>query len=142
MQSASLKFSNRIVKLVLSSIVFAFLAVGVVSASDAIEGSWTNKQYSINGSWSIAQRGDEQVITFSDDFSTKGGPDLKVFLSPKTIEEVTGKTATEGSALVSVLENIKGSQEYVIPAGIDLSDYKSLLIHCEEYSVLWGGADL
>jgi len=31
-------------------------------------------------------------------------------------------------------------QEYEIPAGIDIADFASLLVHCEAYSVLWGGA--
>ena len=132
-------FHSRALKIILSGLIFSFAAVGIVSASD---GGWTEKDYAINGSWSIEKRGDEQVITLSDDFSTKSGPDLKIFLSPMTVEDVTGKTATQGSVLVSVLKDAKGGQEYVIPADVDLSQYKSILIHCEQYSVLWGGADL
>ena len=144
MQANFSRLKNGVFKLVLSSLIFGFLAVGVASASDVADssGGWTEKDYAIQGTWSIEQRGDEQVITLSDDFSTKSGPDLKIFLSPKTVEDVTGKTATEGSVLVSVLKSNKGSQEYVLPADVDLKDYKSMLIHCEEYSVLWGGTDL
>ena len=139
MQTYLAKLNKRALELILSGLIFSFLAVGLASASS---GGWTEKDYAIQGNWSVEQRGDEQVITLSDNFSTKNGPDLKIFLSPMTIEEVTGKTATEGSVLVSVLNSNKGSQEYVIPADVDLSKYKSILIHCEKYSVLWGGADL
>ncbi len=123
----------------MAGLVFSLMAVGVVSAED---GSWTTKKNAITGTWSIEKNGDEQVITLSEDFSTKSGPDLKIFLSPMTVAEVTGKTATQGSVLVSELESNKGSQQFVVPANIDLSKYKSILIHCEKYSVLWGGADL
>jgi len=29
-----------------------------------------------------------------------------------------------------------------LPADIDINDYESLLIHCEAYSVFWGGANI
>ena len=32
--------------------------------------------------------------------------------------------------------------EFLIPTGTDLSGYRSILVHCEQYSVLWGGGDL
>ncbi|MBK8200453.1 MAG: hypothetical protein IPK75_19065 [Acidobacteria bacterium] len=29
-----------------------------------------------------------------------------------------------------------------MPVGTDLSKFKSVLVHCEEFAVLWGGSDL
>ena len=135
-------FKSVIVRFMLSFLVLGFLSIGTASAEGAKEGTWVDKQYSIKGGWSIEKKGDEHVIKFSEDFLTKSGPDLKVFLSPQTIEEVTGRTATTDSVLISVLQQVSGTQEYVIPASIDVSQFKSLLIHCEAYSVLWGGSNL
>ncbi len=61
---------------------------------------------------------------------------------PQSIENVTGKNATDGAELVAVLKSTKGSQEYVLPANIDVSNFNSLLIHCEAYSLLWGGTNI
>jgi hypothetical protein len=40
------------------------------------------------------------------------------------------------------LRAFKGSQNYAIPAGLDLGQYKSVVIWCEHFSVLISPADL
>ena len=79
---------------------------------------------------------------FSEEFKTRNGPDLKVFLSPKSVEDLTGKTAIDGAVNIGVLKANKGSQSYSLPEGVSLADFKSVIIHCEAYSVLWGGFDI
>jgi len=105
-------------------------------------GDFVKKKKRIKGAWQIEARADGNYIVFDDAFKTANGPDLKVFLSPTSISDVTGKTAVNGSVLVGVLKSNKGGQEYRIPAGVNLDDFESVLIHCEEFAVLWGGADL
>lgn len=100
------------------------------------------KSYNIKGNWSVIQEGGKTIIRFSDDFKTKKGPDLKVFLSPQTVADVTGRTALEGAVTLGVLKANKGTQDYIVPAGVSLIDFSSVLIHCEAYSVLWGGGRL
>lgn len=119
----------------------SFTATATAANVEHDSGTWVNKSKSIKGGWSIEKRGDQHVISFNDKFKTRGGPDLKVFLSPQSIENVTGKNATNGAALVAVLKSTKGSQEYVLPSNIDVSKFNSLLIHCEAFSVLWGGTN-
>lgn len=147
--------TNFSIKTIVLSAMVSFMALGAFTTSTATaataisaaateqdSGTWVKKSKRIKGGWSIEQRGDQHVISFNNKFKTKNGPDLKVFLSPKTIDSVTGKNATEGAVLVAVLQNNKGSQEYVLPANIDISSFNSLLIHCEEYSILWGGTNI
>jgi len=100
------------------------------------------KKYKIKGTWSLVQREGKTFVKFSDDFKTKNGPDLKIFLSPKSAEDVKGKTAVEGSLNLGVLKSNKGTQEYEIPPGTDLSQFSTILVHCEAYSILWGGGAL
>lgn len=104
------------------------------SASDFVK-----KKYNIKGQWKIVEENGQTLIRFSKDFKTKSGPDLKVFLSPQAISEVTGKTATNEAILLGKLKSNKGTQDYIIPAGVNLVGLSSVLIHCEAYSVLWGG---
>jgi hypothetical protein len=40
------------------------------------------------------------------------------------------------------LRAFKGSQRYAIPAGVNLKDYPSVVIWCEQFSVLISPADL
>jgi Electron transfer DM13. len=104
--------------------------------------SFFKKKYKIKGSWSLIQRDGKNIVKFSDDFKTKNGPDLKVFLSPTPAQSVNGKNAVQGSINLGVLKTNKGGQEYEIPAGTDLSKFSTVLVHCEAYSVLWGGGSL
>jgi len=135
--------NSRVKKMMTMMLAVGFLAfTSMTIANQGAHGDFVNKQYSITGSWSLTQQGDDWVVTLSDDFKTKSGPDLKIFLSPKSISKVTGKTATDGSVLVSALKKNKGGQQYVLPSGINPADFKSLLIHCEKFSVLWGGSDI
>ena len=111
-------------------------------AAQATAQPFVKKKKKIKGAWSVVQENGKTLIRFSDDFKTKNGPDLKVFLSPQSIADVTGETALEGAVLVGLLKSTKGAQDYVLPEGVSLSDFSSVLIHCEAYTVLWGGGQL
>jgi len=128
--------------LFISLLLFTAGATNVSHAATTSEGTWVNKQYKIKGAWEITNRDGQTIIKFKDGFKTKGGPDLKVFLSRKDIADVTGTNATSDGIFISELKNKKGDQEYVLPENIDINDYASLLIHCEAYSVLWGGSNI
>ena len=111
-------------------------------ASQVASQSFFKKKYRIKGTWSIVERDGTQYVKFSDDFKTKNGPDLKVFLSPKSAADVTGKNAGDGALNLGALQSNKGGQEYAIPAGTDLSQFSTVLVHCEAYAILWGGGVL
>lgn len=111
-------------------------------AGYATSGDFVRKSKRLKGSWNVEQRGDKTFIVFADDFRAANGPDLKIFLSPKSIADATGKNAVDGSINIGELKKTKGTQEYEVPANINLADYGSVLVHCEAYSVLWGGGDL
>lgn len=104
--------------------------------------TFQKKTYALKGSVTVEHRGDQTVLVFSDDFKTKKGPDLKVFLSKNAVSDATGSNATTDAIRLGALTSNKGAQEYVLPAGVTLSDYSSVLVHCEAFSKLWGGADI
>lgn len=114
----------------------------VAPDSQAKTYDFTKKRYSINGQAQILRSSNTTEITFNDDFKTRGGPDLKVYLSKKSLGELEGETVSNHSLKIGVLKSKKGQQSYVLPEGISLSDYKSVIIHCEAFGVLWGGFDL
>jgi len=108
-------------------------------AQDTIaSGAWTKKKSTIGGTWSIVNDNGQRKLRFDEHFKAKKGPDIKVFLSPTPVDDLTGKNATKGSLFLGELESFKGAQELSIPADADLSGYASIIIHCDEYSMLWG----
>jgi len=111
-------------------------------AGDTAEMPFVKKRYSIQGSAKIVTTQDQTQLVFSDDFKTKNGPDLKVYLSKIPLSDLSEKDVDKDAIRLSVLKSHRGTQSYVIPSDIDLSDYESIVIQCEAYSVLWGGFDL
>ena len=112
------------------------------SVASLPSGDFVRKSKRIKGGWSVVERDGNTYIRFADDFRAAGGPDLKVFLSPISVADVTGDTAVDGSINIGELQKTKGAQEYLVPAGVNLDDFESVLVHCEAYSILWGGGDL
>ena len=96
----------------------------------------------MKGNWSIQEEGGKTYIKLHSNFNTKNGPDLKVFLHDSAIETVVGKNVVKGSVLLGRLKSNKGEQKYLVPNNINIANYKSVLIHCEKYTVLWGGGKL
>ncbi len=118
------------------------IAADPVAVAQTTGKTFVKKKKKIKGEWNIVKSDGKTFIHFNDAFKTKNGPDLKVFLSPQTITDVTGKTAIDGAVLLGILRSHKGAQKYEVPADVNLSDFKSVLVHCEAYSILWGGSDL
>lgn len=127
-----------------TSHIIAFLLLAfVLAATPAFgqSGKWTKKANSISGTWSITEQKGKKVLVLKG-FKTATAPDLKIFLSPKAGSSISSRTATQGAVMVAKLRSSKGDQTYTIPAGVDLSKYKTVLIHCEKYSKLWGTGKL
>ncbi|CAM2069874.1 DM13 domain-containing protein [Sulfidibacter corallicola] len=121
---------------------FSLLILGTTALAQTPSGTFKKKEKDIRGSFTVKDIGGKKVLRLGSDFKTKNGPDLKIVLSPKTFAEANGKNAMVGGFVVGPLKATKGTQSYPLPAKIDLSRYKAVLVHCEKYSVLWGGADL
>ena len=98
---------------------------------------WIKKSHVIQGTWIIEN---DQIVLKG--LSTKKAPDLKIFFSPLTVSELNNKNAIKGAKFVAKLKSPKGDQRYALPKEMDWSQYKSVIIHCERYSKLWGAAPL
>ncbi|MEC4004548.1 DM13 domain-containing protein [Flavobacterium sp. SUN052] len=66
-----------------------------------------------------------------ENFSISSGPDLKVYLSKTNLP----------NDFVS-LGNLTSQTVYAIPQTVDLSNYKYVLIHCQQYNHLFAIAEL
>lgn len=84
----------------------------------------------------------DDVVHLSSDFEVGPGPKFHVYLVP--LDPVTPSTEVTKTMYVDLgrLRAFKGSQNYVVPAGLDLKKYKSVIIWCEHFSVLISPASL
>ncbi|MFS2317281.1 DM13 domain-containing protein [Maricaulis sp. D1M11] len=126
----------------LAALTLMFALPALASAQDTSHaGGWDNQDYAIAGDWQIETRADGRYLVLSEDFRTRRGPDLKIFFSALPADQVTGNNAADGYFLAE-LERNRNGQEYRLPDDLDLSDYNSVIIHCERFSKLWGAGHL
>lgn len=95
--------------------------------------SFKKAEYDIHGTWDIVEGEGRLIIFFFEDCETRDRPDVEMFLSPQTMASVTGDNAVDGSFYLGFMKSVSGAQEYETPVGTDLSEYKTVLIHCEKY---------
>ena len=136
----------RTLLFVVSSAV-ALVSVNAVAADATAKGSfsaafssWGKK--SVSGDWKVVKEGGKTYLELADNFVAKSGPDVKFFLSPTAADKVTGTNATNGSVFLVQLDKYEGKMRIEIPSSVDLSKFKSVVVHCEEYSKLWGTSPL
>jgi hypothetical protein len=84
----------------------------------------------------------ENTVFLEDDFKVGPGPKYHVYLVPK--EQVRSSADVVDTMFVDLgrLRAFEGSQKYDIPGGVDLSQFQSVVIWCEQFSVLISPADL
>ena len=84
----------------------------------------------------------QDLVHLEGDFEVGPGPKFHVYLVPeKTVIPSTNVARTMFVDL-GRLKAFKGSQNYPIPAGVDLAKYESVVIWCEQFGVLISPAAL
>jgi hypothetical protein len=84
----------------------------------------------------------ENVVFLNEDFEVGPGPAFHVYLVP--VANVRDAGQVTGTMFVDLggVRAFKGSQKYPIPAGVDLTKFPSVVIWCQQFSVLISPADL
>lgn len=96
-------------------------------------GSFQETDVSIVGTAQLVQNGNVLTIEIGSDFQSDSGPDLDVYLSNESNPTASGMR-------LEALLSLSGAQSYVVPNGINISDYNYIVIHCTQYSHLYGYA--
>ena len=92
------------------------------------------------GKGSVTVRQDS--VFLGADFEVGPGPKFHVYLVPKAPVRASSDLRDQMFVDLGRLRAFKGSQRFAIPAGLDLSKFKSVIIWCEQFSVLISPADL
>jgi hypothetical protein len=95
-----------------------------------------NSSYNVSGAATLEQQPNGSlVLRFGSNFSSSSGPGLEVFLS-------TTNTVGANSRNLGRLQRTSGEQSYNVPAGITLTTYNWVIIHCVPFNVTFGYAQL
>ena len=84
----------------------------------------------------------EGLLHLEPDFEVGPGPKYHVYLVPEA--EVLPSTNVAKTMFVDLgrLRAFKGSQNYELPAGVDMAKYGSVVVWCEQFGVLISPAKL
>ncbi len=91
------------------------------------------------GSASIWLVGDTRVLRF-EDFRVTNGPKLHVLLTKNVPKSIFA--GVEDYIDLGPLKGNIGNQNYEIPADLDLSEYRSAVIYCMPFHVVFSSAEL
>lgn len=108
-------------------------------------GEFISHEHTTTGSVTVIERPDGTRALAIAALDTSNGPDLHVWLSAAdVIPGIEGwRTAADAEHLtLGPLKGNVGDQLYEIPAGAELSLYRSVTIWCEQFSVSFGAAQL
>ena len=75
-------------------------------------------------------------------FRVTNGPDLFVYLSGHPAPRDSGQLHEGGAFEIARLKGNVGDQNYELPADLDLSAVKSVVIYCKQFSVVFSTAEL
>lgn len=85
---------------------------------------------------------DGALVLRLEEFKVTNGPDLYVYLSGHPAPR-SGSQVHEGRALeIARLKGNIGNQNYALPPNVDLSKFKSVVIYCKQFSVVFSTAEL
>ena len=107
-----------------------------------VQGSFYDVVHEGEGTATVYQLADGSRVLRFEDFMVLNGPDLHVWLVP--VDPVPNTVGVEiaGYADLGKLKGNVGSQNYELPAGLDLSQFKSVVVWCQPFRVPFAAAAL
>jgi electron transfer DM13 len=132
---------------------YPYLFLADIVAQEKVEGTATGKVLA-RGEFIHANPSDpihygkgkvtvyEGVLHLEPDFEVGPGPKFHVYLVPE--KNVLPSTNVARTMFVDLgrLKAFKGSQNYPVPAGVEVAKYDSVVIWCEQFGVLISPAAL
>ena len=129
-----------IIALAMSLVLFAAFAfatpvkaqistVGEVVAQGQLQG---RGNYTVQGTIQIIETAQGHVALLADDFRFRGAPDPQLGFG--------NNGRVDSRTIFTKLGNHNGRQAYLIPAGIDPSNFSEFHVHCVRFNVPLGAA--
>jgi hypothetical protein len=123
------------------------LYIGAVQAREKSakvleKGQFHNADKTGKGTATLYRLADGKRVLRLTDFAVDNGPDLYVRLIAAKDAKNTASVAKTDHVELGKLKGNKGSQNYDVPASVDLSKYRAVSIWCNRFSVNFATAPL
>ncbi|MEV5962523.1 DM13 domain-containing protein [Kribbella sp. NPDC051952] len=110
-----------------------------------LTGQLITHEHETSGTVAVLRLPDGSRVLRIENLETSDGPDLKVWLSDaKVVDGRTGWHIFDDGKYrdLGSLKGNHGNQNYAIPAGVKLDDFRSVAIWCDRFNVSFGAARL
>ncbi|GAU66519.1 hypothetical protein SSP35_03_01670 [Streptomyces sp. NBRC 110611] len=111
------------------------------SKKELANGRFVTHEHATSGTARTVRLADGGHVLRLEDLKTSDGPDVRVYLSTREAGAVKAGLG-DGAVELGKLKGNLGNQNYTVPAGTDLSKFRSAVLWCERFSVSFGAADL
>ena len=110
-------------------------------------GAFASGEHATQGAVTLVSEAGTQTLTFDDAFATSSGPDLVVVLhrSATVLADTTPPAyplVESDYVVLAPLATTNGTQEYTIPADVNIEEYQSVAIWCQAFNATFGAAAL
>ncbi|MFE6197816.1 DM13 domain-containing protein [Streptomyces sp. NPDC057838] len=108
-------------------------------------GELISHEHTTTGTVKLLRLSDGSHVVRLERLDTSNGPDLRVWLTDAPVKEGrAGWHVFDDGDHVSLgkLKGNKGSQNYAVPEGVDVSRFSSVSIWCDRFDVSFGAAHL
>lgn len=110
-------------------------------AKTLFSGKFHGKVHKTEGRATVYQEADGKLVLRLTGFKTSNGPDVHVVLVAAYEDGNSLKSDMERVELGKMKGN-EGDQNYEIPAGTDLTKFRTVSIYCERFNANFGAAPL
>lgn len=104
-------------------------------------GTFTGYAHETDGTATVYEVDGKRVLRLSD-FRTSNGPDVKITLVAAADAKDDATVKRAGYVNIAPMKGNVGDQNYELPADLDLSKYRTVVIWCERFAVNFGAAPL
>ena len=111
-----------------------------VLATGAFAG--VDRVHQASGDVTLVRQADGTVQLQFAGFEVTNGPDLKVWMISHPAPQDSDDIKESEQLRLSPLKGNIGDQAYTLPAGTDVDAFKSVVIYCQQFSVMFASASL
>jgi pentapeptide MXKDX repeat protein len=107
-------------------------------------GKFHGKVHKTEGRATIYQEADGKLVLRLTKFRTSNGPDVHVILvaTPDAMDDANFLKDNTEKVELGKLKGNEGDQNYEVPAGTDLTKFRTVSIYCERFNANFGAAPL
>lgn len=107
------------------------------------EGMFVDRSHPGSGDAIVITDGSDQRFLRFENFETDNGPDLFVYLTTARADANSGDFGVEGEFInLGRLKGNVGPQNYEIPVDANISEFATVVVWCDRFSVAFTAADL